>query len=100
MTDTPVSWVVTALMTTIATLSSALAFMFKLSESKSSNAITALEKRSEVLETRLEASEKLHRDCLEDRIGLASKIGSLQGQIEVLTRQIEVCKKQIGGCQS
>jgi glycerol dehydrogenase-like iron-containing ADH family enzyme len=98
MSDTPVSWVISGLATTIATLTSALAFMFRLSESKSASSIAALESRIKMYETRLDKSEQLHLECLQDRVGLAERLGTVQGQVELLTKQIEMCKKQIGNC--
>jgi hypothetical protein len=88
-------WIVTIGATAIAALSSALAFMFKLSESKSAKSIAALESRQLMYENRGELLDKLNRECVADRARLEARCEIFEKRLS----QIEEKACGIVGCE-
>lgn len=91
-------WIAGAIGTAVGTLGATVAALFRLNESKNSQAIEALEKRlaaeSESLKieiakanARAEISDQKHDECLRDREELRVKMAQLQGSIEAMQRQ-------------
>lgn len=83
MSDGPFSpgWIAAGVGAIIATLSSAIAALFKLNETKSAIAVKSLEVRLEGYAHRLDDSDKKHQECLEDRIELSNQIARLEGRL-------------------
>lgn len=87
MTAEQTPWVIAGASTIIAALSSAVAFLFKLNESKSLKAVLGLELRVDHQSKQLDELEKMNRECLIDR-------SRLQAKCEIIEKRlIEVEKK-------
>lgn len=91
-------WIVGAVGTAVGTLGATVATLFRLNESKNSQAIEALEKRlaaeSESLKIeiakaneRAEISDVKHDECLRDREELRVEMAQLKGSIDAMRRQ-------------
>jgi septal ring factor EnvC (AmiA/AmiB activator) len=74
-------WIVAAGAAVYGTLTTALAAMFKISETKSQKAIETLELRLKNYENKIEESDRKHEDCLEDRVQLRESIARLEGKL-------------------
>ncbi len=88
-------WVVSGVLTVIATLASVVALLFKLNESKNTIAISELNKRLDKETAALQVevkkandraleSDKKHEECQRDREELRVKIAGIEGQVKVL----------------
>ena len=73
MSAEPTPWIIAGVSTIIASLASAVAYLFRLNETNSIKAVTGLEVRVEHYEKRVDHLDKMNRDCLEDRAKLAAK---------------------------
>ena len=69
-TELTTPWIVAISSAIVATLTSAVAFLFKLNESKSVKAVDTLELHVTVLGQRLERLDQANRECIEDRARL------------------------------
>lgn len=88
-------WVFGAIGTAFGTMGAAVATLFRMNESKNTQAIKALEDRLacesaslkaeiKLANERAEASDKKHDDCLRDREELRIEMAVLRGQIEAI----------------
>ena len=80
-------WVIAGASTIIAALSSAVAFLFKLNESKSLAAVASLEVRVNHQDRQLEELEKMNRECLMDR-------SRLQAKCEIIEKRLAEVEKK------
>ena len=80
-------WVIAGASTIIAALSSAVAFLFKLNESKSLAAVAGLEVRVDHQSRQLEELEKMNRECLIDR-------SRLQAKCEIIEKRLAEVEKK------
>ena len=80
-------WVIAGASTIIAALSSAVAFLFKLNESKSLRAVASLEARVDHQDRQLTELEKMNRECLIDR-------SKLQAKCEIIERRLAEVEKK------
>lgn len=74
-------WIAAGVTTLLASMATAVATLFKISESKSALAVKSLEIRLESYSLRLDESDKKHQECLEDRIDLSKQIARLEGRL-------------------
>lgn len=90
MSDAPFSpgWIAAGVGAIVATLSSAVAALFKMNESKSALAVKSLEGRLEGYAHRLDDSDKKHQECLEDRIELSKQIARLEGRLSHFIKDV------------
>ena len=80
-------WFIAGASAIIAALSSAVAFLFKLNESKSLQAVSSLEVRVNRQAQQLEELEKLNRECLIDR-------SRLQAKCEIIEKRLVQVEKK------
>ena len=80
-------WFIAGASAIIAALSSAVAFLFKLNESKSLQAVSGLEVRVNRQDQQLEELEKLNRECLIDR-------SRLQAKCEIIEKRLAQVEKK------
>jgi len=88
-------WIITIGTTAIATLSSALAFLFKLSEGKSARSIASLETRLLAYEKHVERLDELNRVCVADRARLEARCEIFEKRLS----QVEEKACGIVGCE-
>jgi hypothetical protein len=77
-------WFVAGVATVIGTLASAVAFLFKLNESKNAGAILALTHQVELQQKQIDASEKRHDECQDDRRKLATEVAVIREHVKIL----------------
>ena len=70
-------------------LTTAVAALFKINESKSALAVKSLEIRLEGYASRLDDSDKKHQECLEDRIELSKQIARLEGRLSHFIKDVQ-----------
>ena len=75
-------WIITGASAVIATLASAVAFLFRLNENKSIKAVAGLETRLDHYATRIEMLDQMNRDCIQDR-------ARLQATCEIFERRLQ-----------
>lgn len=80
-------WIVAAGAAVYGTLTTALAAVFKISETKSQKAIEALEVRIGSYEKRLEDSDRKHEECLNDRSNLREAVARLEGKLSAYIQE-------------
>ena len=82
-------WVIAGASAIIAALSSAVAFLFKLNESKSLAAVAGLELRVDHQSKQLDELEKMNRECLIDRSRLAAKCEIFEKRLTEIEKKTE-----------
>lgn len=80
-------WVIAGTSTIIAALSSAVAFLFKLNESKSLRAVASLEARIDHQDKQITELENMNRECLMDR-------SRLQAKCEIIEKRLAEVEKK------
>ena len=73
MTAEQTPWIIAGVSTIIASLASAVAYLFKLNETNSIKAVAGLEARVEHYEKRVDHLDKMNSECLQDRAKLSAK---------------------------
>lgn len=94
MTDPQFSpgWIAAGVGVILTTLSSAVAALFKINETKSALAVKSLEVRLEGYAKRLDESDKKHQECLEDRIDLSKQLARLEGRLSHFIKDVNQAK--------
>lgn len=87
--DTPLGWIVAGVAAVYATLTTAIATLFKMNESRSAKSIEKLESDVKSMQVRLDESDKKHEDCLEDRNNLNVKLARVEEQLNHFVKKIE-----------
>jgi cytochrome c-type biogenesis protein CcmH/NrfG len=82
MSSESTPWIITGASTIITALASAVAFLFRLNETKSIKAVTALETRLDGYTKRVEALDVLNRECIVDR-------ARLQATCEIFEKRLQ-----------
>lgn len=89
MDESNTGWFFAGVSTVIATLASVVAFLFKLNETKNSQAIAAMQNRLDSQERKMNSQEEKikeseikHDKCEEDRQNLAVKVANLTGKLD------------------
>jgi hypothetical protein len=86
-TEESVGWIFGAAASIIATLASAVAFMFKLNESKNAEAIKKLETGQSALQTRCDILDKQNDDCVKDRDLIRVKLAEVETELKFVKSQ-------------
>ena len=82
-------WIVAGVASVFTALTTALAAVFKISETKSAKAIETLEVRLALYEKRLEESDRKHEECLNDRSNLRESVARLEGKLAAYIKDHE-----------
>ena len=83
------SWIIAGVSAVVTGLTTAVAALFKINESKSALAVKSLEIRLEGYASRLDDSDKKHQECLEDRIELSKQIARLEGRLSHFIKDVQ-----------
>jgi len=94
-TELSTPWIVTIASTIVAVLSSVVAFLFKLNESKSLKSIAALEAHVANADARIERLDQANRECIQDRVRLQTHCEIFEkrlSQLEKSTCSVDSCE--------
>lgn len=80
--DTPWGWIVAGVAAVYGTLTTAVAGLFKINETRSAKAIEKLEESVTCMQCRLDESEKKHEDCLNDRNEIRVTLARVEEQLK------------------
>jgi len=83
-TESNSGWFVAGVMAVISTLASSVAFLFKLNETKNAAAITALTHQVDLQQKQIDASERRHDECQDDRRKLATEVAVIREHVKIL----------------
>ena len=89
-------WIITGASTIIAALTSAVAFLFRLNETKSIKAVAGLEVRLDHYAKRIESLDMLNRQCIEDRARLQATCEIFEKRLQQI-EDIAIKKSKEGG---
>ena len=76
--ETETGWIVAGASTVIATLASAVAFLFRNNEAKNTASIAKLENQVELLECKVVESDRKHDECQQDRVRLSVEVAIIR----------------------
>ena len=86
-TEDTAGWIFGAAASIIATLASAVAFMFKLNESKNAEAIKKLETGQSALQTRCDILDKQNDECIKDRDLIRVQLAKVETELQFVKTQ-------------
>lgn len=75
-------WFLAGVSTVVATLASAVAFLFRMNESKNAAAILTMQSRLDQQEQKLVESDEKHDQCQRDREQLSVQVATLNGKLD------------------
>lgn len=87
--DTPWGWIVAGAATVYGTLTTAVATLFKINESRQAKSIEKLEISVTCLQCRLDESDKKHEECLNDRNDLKVTLARVEEQLKHIVQKEE-----------
>jgi hypothetical protein len=80
-------WFVAGITSVVAALASAVAMLFKMLESKNTEAIVRLSNHVKALEDALKVSDSKHDECQKDRAVLSIKVAMLEDRFEAMKNE-------------
>ena len=87
MSDPNASWYIAGASTIIASLASAVAFLFKLLESKNTESIASLEQKLLMQDERLIESDRKHDECQQDRMKLSQEVAIIREHLAIYIKK-------------